>query len=311
MSRYVRVSDSDYKITVASSGTITLDTGDEKGTVVVTGDLLVKGNTTTVQSEELKVKDNIIVVNDGDTGQGGITLGTAGLEINRGINSFYPAVRLVFDESINAFSIRTSTTGVLQALQASAIITRENTNLTLLGPNSGAAKVTVAGTTNYELNIGDDDDIPNIKWVQDFTTAYFENTPPEFIEKGNSILQIFDSEFTAETLLQLKLDGAIAAEFRNSKFEVQDVRIVDSTISSLVSNTNLTLVAPGTGDVVVDDILRLKTAAVAPSTAAVDGIKIYTGSEAQGGTGIYFVNTKSTKDELISRRKALAYSMIF
>ena len=41
---------SDYKIKAKESGTITLDTGLGLGSVVVTGDLTVTGNTTTVLS---------------------------------------------------------------------------------------------------------------------------------------------------------------------------------------------------------------------------------------------------------------------
>ena len=33
--------------------------------------------------------------------------------------------------------------------------------------------------------------------------------------------------------------------------------------------------------------------------------------EAYGGSGIFFVNKENTRDELISKRKAIAYSMIF
>lgn len=53
----------------------------------VDGDLIVSGTTTQIDTENLVVKDNIILLNDGDLGQGdgsGITTGAAGLEVNRG-----------------------------------------------------------------------------------------------------------------------------------------------------------------------------------------------------------------------------------
>ena len=49
MSRIVNV-DGDYKVSVTSGNTITLDTGVEAGKTVVTGDLEVKGTTQTISS---------------------------------------------------------------------------------------------------------------------------------------------------------------------------------------------------------------------------------------------------------------------
>lgn len=323
MSRYVKVNDTEYKLTVktdSARGTIILDTGyDPTGnnngaamprpahTVVVTGDLLVLGETTTVNTTDLNIEDNIIRLNVGDTSTGGITKGSSGIEVYRGVNSFYPAVRLTFDETVNAFTLR-DVNDVLQGLQTNRIFTDDTTDLNLLG--TGFGTVNVAGTTNYELQVNDDDDLPNVKWVQNWTQTYFEENPPEFIKKGDSVLQIFDSEFTAETLLQLRLDGVLSAEYRPDRIDLQDTRITGSTISSTVSNGDLTLLAPGAGSVVVDDTLKLKLVSVEPTSDA-SGVKVYSKDESFGGTGVFFVNTKDTKDELVSKRKALAFSMIF
>jgi len=54
-----------------------------EGNLTVEGDLTVMGNTTTIQSETHVITDNKIVVNDGELGAG-VTLGTAGIEIDRG-----------------------------------------------------------------------------------------------------------------------------------------------------------------------------------------------------------------------------------
>jgi hypothetical protein len=62
--------------------------------------------------------------------------------------------------------------------------------------------------------------------------------------------------------------------------------------------------------VVVDDNLKITTAAQDPAQTP-GSIVLYTKPETFGGTGIYFVNNETTRDELVSRRKALAYSMIF
>ena len=86
---------SDYKIKVQSSGNITLDTGLALGTVTITGDLIVNGNTTQVSSSNLNLKDNIITLNEGEQGTG-ITLTQSGIQLDRGS---LPDAKLVFDET--------------------------------------------------------------------------------------------------------------------------------------------------------------------------------------------------------------------
>lgn len=44
MSRYVKINDSNYKLSVDSTGTITLDTGVDTGTVVITGNANIQNN---------------------------------------------------------------------------------------------------------------------------------------------------------------------------------------------------------------------------------------------------------------------------
>lgn len=53
------------------------------GSLTVTGDLTVNGTTTTLDTQNLVVEDNIILLNKNESG-GGITAGSAGIEIERG-----------------------------------------------------------------------------------------------------------------------------------------------------------------------------------------------------------------------------------
>ena len=96
MSKFLKIPYGDYTIETQEGGVIVLNTGNENGVVRVTGDLIVQGNATTVQSENMTVKDNIIIVNSGETGAG-ITLDSAGIRIDRGTNA---DTFLVFDENI-------------------------------------------------------------------------------------------------------------------------------------------------------------------------------------------------------------------
>jgi hypothetical protein len=49
---------------------------------------------------------------------------------------------------------------------------------------------------------------------------------------------------------------------------------------------------------------------VEPTTPA-DGVTFYANAAGDGGTGIYFKNDTGISDELVSRNKALLYSIIF
>ena len=90
------VVDGDYRIKTGDAGTIFLDTGTQIGQVYMTGNLVVKGTTTQVDATDLNLKDNIIQVNSGEQGAG-VTLGTAGIQVDRGS---LVDTQFVFDESV-------------------------------------------------------------------------------------------------------------------------------------------------------------------------------------------------------------------
>jgi hypothetical protein len=173
MSKIVRVQTGDYRIITSPGGTITLDAGSASivepagwpGGVIINGDLLVNGVTTTIESATLTVKDNIIVINEGETGDG-VTLNTSGIQIDRG-NA--PDVSFLWDERIGAFVLVDATylnpTDNLHdsalALGARSILTG-GSNLTLVGSNLGSAGleegvVDVIGTVDYERKVLDYD----------------------------------------------------------------------------------------------------------------------------------------------------------
>jgi len=100
MSRILKVGQSNYTVQVQSGGAITLDTGFKTGQVYVSGDLIVEGNTTTVESSTLTVKDNIIYLNTGESGNG-VTLGSAGIQIDRGA---YQDAVFTYDETVAGYN---------------------------------------------------------------------------------------------------------------------------------------------------------------------------------------------------------------
>jgi hypothetical protein len=80
----------------------------------------------------------------------------------------------------------------------------------------------------------------------------------------------------------------------------------------------LVLSAGGSGNVRIDDGLIVTATpfqaddASAPGSNAPDeGVKLYGDTESTGNTGLYFVNSNSTNDEIISNNRALVYGMLF
>jgi len=144
MSKILRVSESDYRIKVKDTGTITLDTGVEQGTVIVTGDLLVKGNTTTIDTANLNIEDNIILLNKGENGAG-VTEVTSGLEVDRGS---LPNAQFLWDESIDKFVIQLDT-DALSGIVVGNIATDPTTNLEF-DMQAGAGTLRIANSTGYE-----------------------------------------------------------------------------------------------------------------------------------------------------------------
>lgn len=217
--KIVNVSQSDYKVKVRDGGDIILYTGNQVGTVTVSGDLLVLGNTTTVESETMTVKDNIIVLNSGETGSG-VTLGSSGLQIDRGPST--PDSQFVWDENETHFNPTTAITevgtwvfrrdnGTLTGIQTNSIDTNQG-RLGLI--NSGSTGyVTVTGTANYErnvltytdtitynpaagvtINFSDDDIIPNSKAMSDFVIGSLSTwLMPDKYGSGNTIAEATDT----------------------------------------------------------------------------------------------------------------------
>ena len=73
--------------------------------LIISGNLTVNGTTTSVETENTTIKDNIIVLNQGENAAG-VTNITAGLEIDRGTDS---NVLFVYDDSIDKWSFGTET----------------------------------------------------------------------------------------------------------------------------------------------------------------------------------------------------------
>ena len=363
--RTVQVS-GDYNIKTGEGNTILLDTGPNVGEVVVTGNLVVLGDTLTVEAENLNVQDNIITLNYGETGQG-VTLRYAGIQIDRG---FYPdssqvtPTTFLWDEVAEAWQLAQGTPESSfnftdSKLKLSQVITDADTDdgdLTLIGAGTGVVKV--AGTLNYEQQVTNDDDIPNKRYVDDA----IQNSPTYQIKKDNTRVIVFDKDDPLPALAFVPAIGPYGAQPDNSQiaFMVDNKRVAVLTadhfemrgltiftedlvgtdiennfggntnrenaeavvIQADNTNANIRLETNGTGKVVISYAMSLEQHGLSP--AYVSGTTLlYGASPSTGTTGLRFINTRPSKeldgtinasftnDELISKNRALLFSMLF
>lgn len=363
MGQFLRIN-GDYNIKVNAGSTITLDTGPASsgGEVRVTGNLIVEGDTTTVQAENLNVEDNIIIVNyygdDRTNLPAGVTLNYAGIQIDRGsedpVGLFYDEVNdswlfvsggpAVTDKDLaTPFNYSTS------RIKIKEILTDASTDfgdLTLIGTGTGLVKV--SGTTEYEQEILDrelaspgsmDDVLTNKKYVDDaiqnnptfqIVAPQFQDTkviiadkeilptltnpiPPGSLEYFNSTT---DFSTFGESAVSIITDNSLTAQFYSSRVEIFDLELTRSEISTRagITNENIIIRTQGTGKLQTNYALQLEQLSTVPAYTANSTI-LYAASPSIGTTGVWFTNdsTEVSKrnGELISKNKALVFSMIF
>jgi len=115
-------------------------------TMFVDGNLLVGGNTTQVTKTELSISDNTITLNKGEIGTG-VTLGTAGLEVDRGSAA---NVSILWNESIDKWTLTTDGTtfaNISTSTGAGAIAIVDDLSPTLGG------NLNVLARTIYSSNV--------------------------------------------------------------------------------------------------------------------------------------------------------------
>ena len=230
MSKVLRIPTSDYKIIVGEGNTITLDTTNGRnngaGTVIITGDLEVKGDTTTVSSTEIELSDNILILNAGNPGNGlPASLDrpySSGIEIDRG---GFTDARWVYDDSIT-WSLGTGTSGV-----GTWLAEQGSTRLPLATPgivaggnfyvSVGNGVISVEGSNLYEEKvfrydgglltpdpitgsvIENDDAIPNAKAVADFVDYSFVNIGISSITQDNSSVAVLDKKNVIAAVIEV------------------------------------------------------------------------------------------------------------
>ena len=344
MGQFLRVN-GDYNIRAGDGAKITLDTGPAAsgGSVRVTGDLVVEGQTLNVAAANLNITDNIIKINDGETGAG-ITLVYSGLEVERGSLS---NASLLYDETADTWLVaNNSAPGPFNYDESNLRLRRIYTNpttddgdLTLIGTGSGVVKV--FGTTAYELQVTHDDDLPNKKYVDDsiLNNPTFQIVAPQ---SQDTRVIIADKEitpdisatagslayFTAQTgfpnigesSVSVIVDNALIGQFFNNRLEISDLEIGggidynEITTKNGITNLNIFVRTQGTGKLQTNYAIQLEKIGVTPAYVS-NNILVYGDTPGVGTSGVWFVNDSAEaakqNGELISKNKALVFSMIF
>jgi hypothetical protein len=334
MGQFLQVN-GDYNIKTADSGTITLDTGSRVGFVRVTGNLLVEGDTLTVSAENLNVSDNLIILNFGETGDG-VSLDFSGIEVDRGIAVEGNSLFVLDDRDPRNPTWNIATGSVIGALNYSKSNLRlrrifvdadtDNGELTLIGDSAIGGIVTVAGTVNYEQQVRayGDDAIPNKKYVDDA----IQSNPTFQILKNVTRVVAFDENdpldpslyfppavgpYTSQpvnSLVSVVVDDVVNSEFFVDRAVIQDLTFENNEINTgTETNINIVLRTAGTGRLQTNYAVQIDNIGSTPSPVTGSAI-VYSSGPNVGTTGLFYVNADKS-GELISKNKALLFSMIF
>jgi hypothetical protein len=331
MSRVLKVSNGDYRIQVqsaspsATSPAIILDTGSNTGTVVITGNLDVKGTTTTVESTNTTVADNIIQLNYGQTGNGisSALSYQAGIEVERGN---YSAAQFVFNESVQHYNPATSTSvsgtfvvktadNALSGLQVRTIANDGNQDL-IFDLQGGNYVLRIANSTNYYARVTNANDIPNLQYLQNYVASSYAGAGQGIaivnslqypltgaLSAANSAIQALSSS------ILFQISGTTISTLSSGGFSTGNVELTGNSVTNVSSN-NLILTATN-NNVEVSAFLNLDNQASTPSYVS-NTTKLYSSATiGPGRTGVYVTNsTVQTPDELISRNRAVLLSIL-
>jgi len=350
MGQFLRVN-GDYNIRAGDGAKITLDTGPvaSGGSVRVTGNLVVEGDTFNISTTNLTIEDNIISLNTGEVGPG-VSLIYSGIEIERGnTSSITPQnnASFLYDESTDSWILaHGSAPGPFNfdssSLRLKQILTNSTTDsgdLTLIGTGTGVVKV--IGTDSYENQVTHDDDLPNKKYVDDsiLNNPTFQIVAPQ---AQDTKVVIADKEITpntsgtagslayftattthstyGESAVSIIVDNALVGQFYANRFETGDLEIGggpdrnEITSRAGITNENVYVRTQGTGKLQTNYAIQIENIGVVPSYVS-NSVLLYAAAPSVGTTGIYFVNDSAEvakqNGELISKNKALVFSMLF
>jgi|AntAceMinimDraft_5_1070358.scaffolds.fasta_scaffold02060_10 hypothetical protein len=212
-------------------------------------------------------------------------------------------------------------------------------DLTLIGEGTGV--VSVFGTTTYEENVTHDDDIPNKKYVDDsiLNNPTFQIVAPQ--SQDTSVI-ISDKQISpnistqagslayftdqtgystfGESAVSIVIDSQLIGQFFTNRLEVGGLELGNGneqneiTTKAGITNSNIYIRTQGTGKLQTNYAVQLERIGTTPAYVS-DNVLLYAAQPDIGSTGIWFMNdsieTAKRNGELISKNKALVFSMLF
>lgn len=351
MSKILKVNEGDYRIKVPSGNSIILDTGTLTGSVVITGDLDIQGNTTTIESVNTTVKDNILVLNNGEPGTSGIsahtvdgvTSRTSGIQIDRGhISSQVTTASFLFNEEVPHYntvstnydngtftlSTKSNTTSSLASLQLSGIEVTSISSNNVVGiqfnlHNSNTYLSLVNSTYNtstYEDRLIAGNSDPNHATNNALTTKKYVNA---YVSSGVVTAGMADVDKIYKSVSGVEKSKILATSNSELKFSIDTNQraIIDSTGLS-VDTLNLfgtTLKNTGANPLILTsdvNLVELNAVMALDDQVSAPAItsgktKIYSSATAGPGNSGLFFRNNITSDELVAKNRALLFSMLF
>jgi hypothetical protein len=245
--------------------------------VRVPGDLVVEGTQTVVDSQTLTIEDQFIEVNRNNS-----TAGTedSGIFFNQGSSNN----QIIFYDADQSEFVVGSTT---HDATVSAITNITPGNLRVADPTQGDHAVTKTYADSLVAGGG-------------FTIGFTgDDSTTVAVASGNTV----DIAGGSNISTSAAEPDTVTVNLNNDLTNI-------TSITSDASNGDLTLVANGTGNIVINDILTFSASASTPSADTVT--KLYNKTAGGGGTGLYFINSNissGTEGELISKKKATALAI--
>jgi hypothetical protein len=339
----VSIGDTDFTLYGATSNTVGLSfiatstpltgtgTVSRIGAVTVIGDLNVRGNMTTVETTNTKVQDNILQLNNGQTGNGiSSVLGyQSGIQIERG--NYSPA-QFVFNEQVTHYDPINSVTvtgtfvmktadGNLSGLQVGSISNSGTSNFVFDLQNSGYT-LRIANSGTYEALVINANDIPNRKFVTDYVSAtggqanVVEIHYPQVGTPVQSQVATTTNSVDFKVINPLNQVLTLRATINTSGLTVNNVNLLDNSVTN-VSGSNDLILTSANNNVSVNSILNIQNQGSDITTPIAGATRMYTkASEGPGRTGIYFTNNTAyggiayNNDELVSRNRAVLLSIL-
>jgi hypothetical protein len=322
----------DYKIQANPGGTITMDpTGPSAttGTVLINGNLTVLGQQSYFQTNDTLIKDNVIVLNDGET-NGYVTAGSAGVVIDRGnhYSNTLSAVLLFEEQNWSAAGVKQvrgiwdfKVANVQSALRANAILfdgqgANLDGRLLLFGNQVGMLNVGSQGDptgVSYASRVTQENDIPNKYYVDHVVSQSTEvnfATSATYIQQGNSSVIINDFTVTGQpSNIIAYIDNEQTVFIETDTVALAGIAITSSTIRASTTNTDLILLTNGTGNIIANAAVSFQVPHIPPSYTH-NQVKVYsTSTPGSGASGLLYVNNLGS-DELTGARRAMVFSLI-